>query len=539
VQQPERIVLSPEARIAQRVRCPLWLRQRGMGAVLDEVPPRTLREMRRVVARLHQDYDKIQYNWAFSARIDHLLHALRVKAHDRDGLRQAQCALDRMISMYGPDAPWPQARDEFLKQEDRKKEKQGDTPRPAGSQASSGSGDPFDSNEAAGPPPASCPRQDSGLGTGGDREADEADPREGVQPTPEPSLEKSSACGNASGGLSKDDRDAPAGDSSAAEGALQEGSSDSAAAQPSVADEHSKASPDGDGAALDGDDGAAAQPAQSEGAQPEDADDDSFEEPATAGGGSTGSFFDGETVESTQGGVSGQQTHDAAGILETRDRLRLRSALRRLAAVVGRRSTRATPRWDAPALVREIVSRRVCLPAARQYEKMPSGVLITTDWSMSCIQVSALLEEAAKDLAGLPGVVVCPTAVSFDDLGGSEGIVVPSRMYGDRAMVRALRRTMDERHAAFDPAGWKPIRAGGISHVLALGDVHGYWAYRAAADAGLTVMWVDPNADTMPVDEDLSGIIYQPADGMQQHADVLVDAIDRAITTLLQQGGRT
>lgn len=208
--------------------------------------------------------------------------------------------------------------------------------------------------------------------------------------------------------------------------------------------------------------------------------------------------------------------------------LRLRAVLRRLRGISTHRVPRATPRWDYSALVREMVSRRYALMRARRWDTVPAGVIVITDHSCSCEHVSAELEAAASALAGLRGVVVAPTAVRGDDY--PEGVIMPERLYGDRALVARLRRVL--RGHAWTLADWRAIRAAGITHVLVLGDVHGHRSYEAARDSGICVMWCDPNGwDESMSPADTGGMVYVPlpqCDG-QDLPRVLAAAVARAI----------
>jgi len=209
--------------------------------------------------------------------------------------------------------------------------------------------------------------------------------------------------------------------------------------------------------------------------------------------------------------------------------LRLRAALRRLTAAVGRRSARQSHKWDARALVRELVSRRVYLPAARAVDYQPTAVLILTDHSGSCAHVAAELEAAAAVLSAIPGVATVPTAVDdehgwWDDDGGyPEGVVLPARAYGDRAVVKRLSRAPAVIETVEEWA--KTAHAAGITHIIVLGDVHGHRRYEAARDAGITVIWLDPNADYMPV-QDTRGMIYEPIRDATPAG--IADALERA-----------
>jgi hypothetical protein len=45
---------------------------------------------------------------------------------------------------------------------------------------------------------------------------------------------------------------------------------------------------------------------------------------------------------------------------------------------------------------------------------------------------------------------------------------------------------------------WKLYNAAGITHLLVIGDAHGHRSYKSAADAGINVLWCNPNEDVQP-----------------------------------------
>jgi hypothetical protein len=51
-----------------------------------------------------------------------------------------------------------------------------------------------------------------------------------------------------------------------------------------------------------------------------------------------------------------------------------------------------------------------------------------------------------------------------------------------------------------DIDGWRSLKAAGISHMLVFGDAHGTTGYRAAAEAGIRLLWANPNRSIAPVD---------------------------------------
>lgn len=182
-----------------------------------------------------------------------------------------------------------------------------------------------------------------------------------------------------------------------------------------------------------------------------------------------------------------------AARIPTLAEVRIASAVRRLVSAVGRRSIDPTPRWDSRALTRELVSRRLALHRARQQQARPEYLLMVTDHSGSCSWCADILEAAAQSVVRrLRGVAIAPTACA----GYSEGIV--THAYGDRALVQLIDRVIAKHGGAiFSQEAWADARAAGVSHILVLGDVHGWHSYVAARDAGVRVLWADPNGRSM------------------------------------------
>lgn len=215
------------------------------------------------------------------------------------------------------------------------------------------------------------------------------------------------------------------------------------------------------------------------------------------------SASDDQRLQSSIGG--GQATDFAAAmrrrsLLTHADEARLRAALARLCDVLGARSWQASPKWDARALVREMVARRYALHRARQRRPL-ARVLILPDQSGSCAWVGDLLGQVACALAERrDDVTIAPTA-----WGASrhEGVIADA--FGRRA--DDVRRLVQARGPLSSVADWQALRACGYTHALVLGDVHGHQSYEAARDAGVRVLWCDPNGETMPVN-DTRGMSY-------------------------------
>lgn len=180
---------------------------------------------------------------------------------------------------------------------------------------------------------------------------------------------------------------------------------------------------------------------------------------------------------------------------------RIAAAMERLVWVAGAQSHTATPRWDGRALVRELVTRRVALHRARRPARVPRGILVTPDLSASCRWVAGLTLPLARRVAERRDLVLAPTGQ-----GRPEGVVAYAE--GRSALARAVRRLIDEHGPVYTVAHWRAMLGVGITHVLVLGDVHGHASYTAARDAGIRVLWLDPNAADMPVD-DTAGMVYE------------------------------
>jgi hypothetical protein len=172
---------------------------------------------------------------------------------------------------------------------------------------------------------------------------------------------------------------------------------------------------------------------------------------------------------------------------------RIARALSRLLADATR--PEPSPLWDGRRVVRELVSRQVRMHRMRRDVPAVRGLLVLYDTSGSCAWIAArtwgIAAALAERYAGLYAAPTCSEA-------GGEGSLAPAEIVGrDTKRFRTLPAI--EGYGA-DADGWRRIRAAGISHLLALGDAHGEPGYRAAAAAGIKILWVNPNEDIGPDD---------------------------------------
>ena len=209
--------------------------------------------------------------------------------------------------------------------------------------------------------------------------------------------------------------------------------------------------------------------------------------------------------------------------IKTPDTARIAAALKRLSDIVGQNSTTATPRWDVRALTRELVSRRVALHRARQTAPQPRYVLVMPDMSGSCAHIARVTAAVAAGLAATDSrIIVAPTCTG----GLPEGVIAAEAVYGKCAEL--VRQVMKQRRTdrLSDVHDWQALKAAGVTHILVMGDVHGHASYEAARDAGVKVIWCDPNAKTMPV-KDTRGMAYVEISNMRSIAKAIERAISR------------
>jgi hypothetical protein len=104
---------------------------------------------------------------------------------------------------------------------------------------------------------------------------------------------------------------------------------------------------------------------------------------------------------------------------------------------------------------------------------------------------------AAALAARCSGFYAAATPASGDN---AEGSLYPSSIVGRGAhRFTRLAPIIGNGHGD-DVEGWRRLRAAGVSHVLIFGDAHGSAGYRAAYEAGIHVLWCNPNAHIAPSD---------------------------------------
>jgi hypothetical protein len=154
------------------------------------------------------------------------------------------------------------------------------------------------------------------------------------------------------------------------------------------------------------------------------------------------------------------------------------------------------PRWDGRKVVEELVSRQNRIHRMRQVQRTPVCVLVVGDVSGSCEWLSNLTMPVVFGLAKR-----CPMVIGTytGDLG-REGTFWPDRIIGRQAYKFRHLPPMDYPSVAL----WKLYKAAGITHLLVVGDVHGHYSYRNAADAGINVLWCNPNKRLQPDEEEIA-----------------------------------
>jgi hypothetical protein len=153
-------------------------------------------------------------------------------------------------------------------------------------------------------------------------------------------------------------------------------------------------------------------------------------------------------------------------------------------------STTPIPRWDGRKVVVEMVSRQSRVHRMRQVQRIPVCVLVVGDVSGSCEWLSDLIMPVVFGLAKR-----CPMVIGTytGDLG-HEGTFWPDRVVGRQSYKFRQLPPMDRPSVAL----WKLYNAAGITHLLVIGDAHGHRSYKSAADAGINVLWCNPNEDVQP-----------------------------------------
>jgi hypothetical protein len=157
------------------------------------------------------------------------------------------------------------------------------------------------------------------------------------------------------------------------------------------------------------------------------------------------------------------------------------------------------PLWDGKRLVRELVTHQVRLHRMRRDTPAVNGLLVIYDVSGSCEWIAARTWGIAEALAmRYKGFYAAQTPALSSDYANAEGSLDPSEIVGrDTKRFSKLPPIVGY---GDDVDGWARVKAAGISHMLVFGDAHGTAGYRAAAKAGIRVLWANPNPDIAPSD---------------------------------------
>lgn len=195
---------------------------------------------------------------------------------------------------------------------------------------------------------------------------------------------------------------------------------------------------------------------------------------------------------SASGGCAVRVSPSLARVTEV---ARISRALSRLMADATRQEP--CPLWDGKRVVRELVTRQARLHRMRRDVPAIKGMLVLYDVSGSCSWIAdrtwSIAEMLARRYSGFYAAQT-PALGIFD----AEGSLDPSTIVG-RSAKRFAKLPPIVGHGA-DVDGWARVKAAGISHMLVFGDAHGTLGYRAAAKAGIRVLWANPNPDIAPVD---------------------------------------
>jgi hypothetical protein len=154
-----------------------------------------------------------------------------------------------------------------------------------------------------------------------------------------------------------------------------------------------------------------------------------------------------------------------------------------------------SPLWDGKRVVRELVTRQVRIHRMRRDVHAVKGLLVLYDVSGSCAWIADRTWGIASALASrYAGLLAAPTS----SCAGAEGSLDPREIVGRTARMYAGLPPITG--YGDDVERWRMIRAAGVSHMLVLGDAHGTPGYRAASEAGIRVLWANPNAHIAPRD---------------------------------------
>jgi hypothetical protein len=177
---------------------------------------------------------------------------------------------------------------------------------------------------------------------------------------------------------------------------------------------------------------------------------------------------------------------------------RIARALSRLMADATRHE--ASPLFDGKRVVHELVTRQFRVHRMRRDVPAVKGLLVLYDVSGSCDWIADRTWGIAESLAKrYDGFYAAKTPAIGRDC--SEGSLSPSDIVGrNNKRFSKLPPIVGKGHGD-DVSGWVLLKAAGISHILVFGDAHGTAGYRAAFEAGIRILWVNPNKNIAPYDK--------------------------------------
>jgi hypothetical protein len=304
-----------------------------------------------------------------------------------------------------------------------------------------------------------------------------------------------SACGAGAAGDTPDCRDSDAAGDDVTDGTPELSDSSAKAGQPTGR---------GDDGADEATEGMGSHPTDDRSA---DADDEPAGNrcPAEGGAESVG----GETCDEPQAygdaGAPEADSHNApAGcVAKVSPSLARVTEVARIARALSRLMADATspepsPLWDGRRVVREMVARQARVHRMRRDVRAVRGLLVLYDVSGSCESIAARTWGIAAALASrYSGFYAAATPVAAC---GAEGSLDPSSIVGRGAHRLARLAPIVGNGHGDDVEGWARLKNAGVSHILVFGDAHGTAGYRAAAEAGIHVLWANPNAHIAPSD---------------------------------------
>jgi hypothetical protein len=197
----------------------------------------------------------------------------------------------------------------------------------------------------------------------------------------------------------------------------------------------------------------------------------------------------------SQGASGGCVVRVSPSLARVTEVARIARALSRLMADAAR--PEPSPLWDGKRVVRELVTRQARLHRMRRDVPAIKGLLVLYDVSGSCEWIAARTWGIAEALAKRYSAFY---AAQTPAAGAAEGSISPASIIcRDAYRLARLAPIIGGGHGD-DVSGWRRIEAAGISHILVFGDAHGTAGYRAAAEAGIRVLWANPNARIAPID---------------------------------------